>query len=266
MNLRHILISSAVLTLVTPFALSAENMPAKTNMKTNATVSTAAPANAKVDATVKVADDLNGATKTNAVHTNLSDMLTDGTYVSLYGEVGKITDGDEFKLVTADGTIDVDTNDYWPALFNNEATEYLKKGDKVAVVGKVDKNYFTNKEIDAIKISYQTTDNSRDYVSKELGFTNNLADITSYETDNISLSGKVIQLNEDEEEFTLKYDAAAEDTIRVDYSDLDLEDNVLKVGDYVVAYGDVEKDWWETRELEAEKLAKVEPFVIISKR
>lgn len=73
--------------------------------------------------------------------------LQDGAYVTLSGTVGKIVDGDEFELRHGKGTIMVDTNDDWPNLFDNNAGQILKTGDKVRVSGEVDDNLFTKKEM-----------------------------------------------------------------------------------------------------------------------
>ncbi len=187
--------------------------------------------------------------------------LRNDSYVTLSGTIGKVLDGDEFMLKTAEGDIKIDTNDTWPGLFDNAAGTFLKQGDKVTVTGQVDDNYFTAKEIDAYSISYRGQDYSTFYQTDDTTADQNTYYYYpfwyTYDDTNTRISGTVSEVV-DNNTFRLNYTGG---TILVDASDTQLDNaNSLRVGDRVIVYGDVEDNWWQKRELEANTLFRIDRY------
>ena len=183
-------------------------------------------------------------------------MLKDDTHVTLSGTVGKIMDGDEFELRHKNGSIKVDTNDRWPNLFSQDASEILKTGDKVRVSGVVDDNLFTKKEIDATRIAhdgmqyyrvYWLDDDARDY-DYVYWYDRNR------DGEDIVISGTISRVTDDQE-FMLNYTGG---TIQVDADDIsEAKTDWLAVGDQITVFGEIDDDWFEKREIDAERIVRV---------
>jgi hypothetical protein len=87
-----------------------------------------------------------------------TDNLPEKGSVTIAGTVSKITDSDEFDLSYDGGMIHVDTNDAWPNIFKkdaNNAAKQLMVGDHVVVMGKIDDNFFSKREIDAKSLRFE---------------------------------------------------------------------------------------------------------------
>ena len=198
---------------------------------------------------------------------NANVSLQDDTYVTLSGTVGKITDGDEFELRYSNGTIMVDTNDHWPNLFDKNASQILKTGDRIQVSGEVDDNFFAKKEIEATRITYQGENHSRTYWSEE--DYNDNSDYLTYgdrhyrEGEDITLTGTVGKTM-DGQEFMLNYVGGS---IKVDADDLRMEKtNRLRTGDRVIVMGEIDDDWFEKREIEADRIVRMNDYPPMAKR
>lgn len=182
-------------------------------------------------------------------------------YITISGTVGNITDDDEFQLNHTGGTVEVDTNDSWPDLFEaSTGTGMLKTGDRVTVTGKVDNNLFSTNEIEAYRITVADSNFSRVYTNdayapsyaEDYAAYNNVAYGAGLEDDQkVRLSGEVSRIIEDDE-FMLTYSGGE---IIVDVDDLDFTNaENLAVGDEVVVFGEVDKDWFQDKKVEADRV------------
>lgn len=155
----------------------------------------------------------------------------------------------------------VDTNDSWPNLFDKKASEILKTGDRVRVSGEVDDNLFTKKEIDATRVTHYGKNYSRTYWNQEDYAYNN--DYITYDNrryrdgEDITLTGTVGKTTDDQK-FMLNY---AGGSIQVDADDLCMEEtNRLHTGDRVTVIGEIDDDWFEKREIEADHILRVSDY------
>lgn len=181
-------------------------------------------------------------------------------YITISGTVGEITDGDEFMLNHAGGMIKVDTNDTWPDLFANDAATLLKTGDRVSVTGKVDNNLFTTNEIEAYRMTVAGNSYSRVYTNQayapsyenDYAAYNNVAYGAGLEDDQkVRISGEVSRIEKDDK-FMLRY---GNGEIMVDTDDVEFSNvTALAVGDEVVVFGEVDKDLFQKKEVEAERV------------
>ncbi len=202
----------------------------------------------------------NAATNARTVTTTTPANLKDDAYVTINGTVEKISEGDAFTLRYAGGTIGVDTNDTWPFLFNNDSTDLLRVGDKVTVIGQVDDNFFTRKEVDASSIRVKGANASRFYENTQNGnnsYGNDYSWDETMDEDNVRLTGTVMRLVDDET-LELSYGTG---TIRVDTEDLNRDtQNWLQVGDIITVYGEMDNNWFGKKELEANYLVRTSSY------
>jgi uncharacterized protein YdeI (BOF family) len=94
----------------------------------------------------------------NSMRGDRTDNLPDNGMISLTGTVERVINNDEFDLSYGGGVIRVDTNDAWPNLFKrdaNTAARQLSVGDRVSVMGKIDNNFFTKREVDAYSLRHE---------------------------------------------------------------------------------------------------------------
>lgn len=181
-------------------------------------------------------------------------------YLTLSGTVGNIVDEDTFQLNHSGGMIEVEVDDTWEGvLATDNAASGLKTGDRVTVTGKVDNNMFSTNELEAYSMTVAGKDFSRVYSSDELMANTN--DYDAYynmpygagleEDQKVRLSGEVSQIVDDKA-FMLRY---GQGEIRVDTDDLDFTNaNALTIGDEVVVFGEVDKDWFQKKEVEADRV------------
>ncbi len=198
------------------------------------------------------------AVTAETITTANDDMLKDDMYVTISGVVGEIKDSDEFQLIYNGGTIMVDTNDKWPNLFTHGAENTIKSGDKVRVTGEIDDNLFEKKEIEATSVSHEGTNYSRMYWTEE---TNNWPYDRrmgkSFDDREISLTGYISAI-EDDNEFVLNYESG---TIDVETEGLNItETNTLNIGDRVTVYGEIDKDLFAEKELEANRIYRLDYY------
>jgi uncharacterized protein YdeI (BOF family) len=94
----------------------------------------------------------------NSMRAERTDNLPDNGMISLTGTVERVVNNDEFDINYGGGTMRVDTNDAWPNLFKRDANvagKQLSVGDRVYVMGKIDNNFFTKREIDAYSLRHE---------------------------------------------------------------------------------------------------------------
>ncbi len=192
----------------------------------------------------------------NNTKAQAASTLKDGTYVTISGKVEKVVDGDEFQLSYGNGTIMVDTNDHWPALFRKDVANILTPGDHVQVSGFVDDNLFTKKEIDAESIVHESTQYSRVYRLND-GRDNVYRPYSYYhamDDEGISLTGDISKIIDDDS-FMLNY---GNGMIRVDADEIEFpKTERLRVGDRVTVKGEIDDNWFGKRTLEAESMYRI---------
>lgn len=181
-------------------------------------------------------------------------------YITISGTVASMSDGDEFALKHANGTIKVDTNDSFPDLFEEDAAEYLKVGDRVVVTGKVDNNLFSTNEIEAYRLETVRDGKNRVFTNAKLAPQNerDLAAFTPLaqgqaltDEKNVRLSGRISQIDGNDN-LQLRF---ADGSIKVDLDDIDDKElSNFKVGDDVVVFGEVDKNWNDTKEIDAVRI------------
>lgn len=181
-------------------------------------------------------------------------------YITISGTVGNIVEEDEFQLNHAGGLITVDTNDAWPDLFRTEAATMLKTGDRVSVTGKVDNNLFSGDEIEAYRLSVAGDTYGRVYTNQhyapshegDYAAYNNVAYGTGLTDDQqVRISGEVSSITDDDT-FMLRY---GNGEILIDTDDVEFTNaDKLNVGDEVVVFGEVDKDLFKKKEVEAERV------------
>lgn len=182
-------------------------------------------------------------------------------YITISGTVASIKDSDEFVLKHANGSIDVDTNDAFPDLFKKDAATVLKEGDRVVVTGKVDNNLFAANEIEAYRLEVVNDEGkNRVFTNAKLAPMNerDLAAFTPVvqgqdltDDQNVRLSGRISKID-GSDELELRF---GEGSIKVDLDKVKKEEvSSLKVGDDVVVFGQVDKNWMKSKEIDAVKI------------
>lgn len=199
------------------------------------------------------------ATAALAATNTTTKALENDSYVALSGTVGEITDGDEFMLNTASGSITVDTNDEWPGLFKSDVGRILSTGDKVTVTGRIDENLFTQKELEAYSLSHEGESFTTYYYNtnaNDYDYSYNSYDI-DYDDDTTRLSGVVTKINGDNT-VILNYTGGS---IQVDLSETAIPDtDLLRLGDRITVYGEVDNDWFTKKEFEASRVTKINTY------
>lgn len=247
-NLLKITVSTVAVTLMAAAAAYATSATSpNTSNADTAKATTAAKASAKTNAAA-----------TQETTTDDAKFQNDA-FITLSGTVSEISDGDEFQLQYAGGTIKVDTNDTWPDLFQADTNTLLKTGDNVTVTGKVDNNLFTANEIEAYQLTVNGPSYNRVYTNNNFGPDNDenyMAYYGSYgagleDDQNVRLSGEVSRIIDDES-FMLRY---GNGEIKVEADDVEFRNAArLAVGDNIVVFGEVDKGWFSKKTLEADRI------------
>lgn len=197
----------------------------------------------------------------NADHKS-GNHLKDESFVTLSGTVEKIERNDQFVLKYNNGTIDVDTSDEAPGLFNGDLTNYLNVGDMVMVSGIVDDNFIADKEIDATIVDVNKNGYITTYRSDSVNKTKVNDDYqvyklyeTSYlDEDKVRVAGYINKITEDDE-FVLSYGTG---TIMVETNNLNImKSDKFNIGDYVIVKGTLDKDLFESTEIDADSITRV---------
>lgn len=189
------------------------------------------------------------------------NVMNDGSNIAMTGQVGEIRN-DEFDLHYGydDNTNRMITVELDKFGWTGNETRYLSAGENVTVYGFIDDDLFEGREVEAYQIllndsfvtySYDTSDLSlprSSYSSPEDG---------SY----VTASGIVTDV--DGEEFTV---SDGTNTIRVEANDLGYDpfdnDGFQKIenGDRVYVYGELDKDFFESNEIDAERIIEYQSF------
>jgi uncharacterized protein YdeI (BOF family) len=187
--------------------------------------------------------------------------LTHNDYVTLSGTITGIVSGDEFEMDYGTGTIRVDTNDTWPELFKDApaGASRLKKGDRVTVTGRVDKNWLTANEIEADYLSFGGDNYTMTYRNPRNRDFLGPASRGGYfsEGGRLSVTGTVTHVKNDHE-FVLQYPGGL---VHVDTDGIALpKATPIAVGEQVTVYGTFDKGFTEKKELLAQGIDRSNYF------
>lgn len=174
----------------------------------------------------------------------------DETWIDLSGTV-VAPDADSFTLDYGQGVVVVEMDDW-----DNYGDAYgLIDGDKVTVYGRVDDDLFERATIEASSV-YVENLNTYFYASSadEEDFESYITNVP-IETGRTNLRGEVVSVDRFERQFTI--DAGTRvvtvDTTTLGYNPLDsMGYQKIEVGDRVSVAGDMDYDFIEGRELEAD--------------
>lgn len=172
----------------------------------------------------------------------------DGSWITLSGTVDEVR-ANAFRLNYGDGTVTVEMDDA-----DRKAEGYdLATGDEVTVFGRVDDDLFEEAAIEASSVYVPKT--STYFFASSLDEEDIYAIMipaVSYDPSSASVLGKVAEV--DDGEFTID---AGTSTVRIDveempYDPMDQEGyQQIEVGDVVSVTGEVDDDFFEGRELQA---------------
>lgn len=177
----------------------------------------------------------------------------DRSWISLRGNV-KLVTPHSFLLDYGEGVITVEMDD-----FDNDADAYkLVKGDKVMVFGRIDDDMFETTTIEASSVWVDSINtyfyaNSAD--EEDIPFE---VSVTTVDSD-LKITGTISAI--EGREFTLNTGKAG---IRIDTAELEnnpLDDEgyqKLDVGDRVTVNGEIDNNWWESREIMADYILTLE--------
>ncbi len=175
----------------------------------------------------------------------------DGSYITLQGKVQNVSD-DEFVLMVGNEKVDVDFNE-WDLTNNVDLRNYLTNGETVYISGKVDKDLFSDNEVEADNIYFSKTYDYyyvTDYNPAYTAYYSNAG--TALDGTFISTRGTVT--SKDGDEFLI--DAKGRE-IQIDTSELNNEMTDVDVGDRIYVYGEVDYDLFERREIMADSIVKI---------
>lgn len=255
-NLKHTTALGVMAMALTGVALGAMQVPAHAESSTIREKAADAATAAKEAATSAK----EAATAAKDAVTGAAATAPDDSYITLSGTVGSMVDQDEFYLNYGKGRVKVDTNDKWPNMFKPEAnnvTRVLKEGDHVVVTGKVDDNWFTNREIEASSIRHQRGGQVFSYDLDPNASTMAGIDPATIldQQGRVALTGTITrEVNNDR--YQMRYGTGAQaKTIEVDTTGVDNAkiDN-LKVGDRITVTGTVDDTLFNKRELNAQNV------------
>jgi uncharacterized protein YdeI (BOF family) len=182
--------------------------------------------------------------------------VPDDTFISLSGTVGSVT-RDAFTLNFNDGAITVEMDDG-----DRDADGYLlTQGDAVTVYGLIDDDFFEARTIEASSV-YVENLGTYFYASavdeEDRGFVTLYAPL---DPSTVVLQGSVTEI--DDEEFVIDV-GSRQVTVEVEemaYNPLDDEGyQRVDIGDVVSVTGEVDDDFFEGREVEAESVTTIHNF------
>jgi len=194
-----------------------------------------------------------GQPSNGGVNEDNPHLLPDETWVSLSGTA--VDAGyDRFELDYGEGVIEVEMDDWdWYA----ESYDMLE-GDKVTVYGKVDENFFTADTIEASSVyvenmgTYFYANASDEEYDDDYNYWIDYSPIIIGQT---VARGEVTSV--DGREFTINTGAGRinVDTVEMPYNPMDDSGfQTIERGDYVSVTGEMDKDFWDERELEADSI------------
>lgn len=180
------------------------------------------------------------------------------TYLVLSGVVRQLGERGNFVLDHGNGSININTAGWdWSALEDNHG---LKPGDNVTVSGVVRDNEYTGRQFmaETVQLHNQYTyffEDGKEALPTNAPDIDSAAGVT--EGMYVSITGTIISHNPKKAEFVLRTKTS---DITIDISDIDRKpfDNQgnlqLKDGDHVRVYGEVDDDFLEDHEFEADRI------------
>ena len=179
-------------------------------------------------------------------------MQDDESWISINGEIDSVS-RDSFVLDYGEGTVQV-----WMDDGDRDADGYkLLSGDKVTVYGVVDDDFFEKTTIDASSVYVKNLGTIFLAGTTDSAALEKFAAVTPIKESQTSVQGTVSSVHD--EEFVIN---TANRSVRVEVDDMDdnpLDDEgYLKIsaGDYVKVIGEMDDDFFEGRELEADTIIK----------
>ncbi len=182
------------------------------------------------------------------------DSYKDDANLMIAGTVSDLTD-DEF-LLNADGKmVRVEFED-WDLDADANLKNYLKNGDQVVVSGTVDKDLFEETELEADNIYFRSNYNYYYVVDTNPAYSydyNNYMEDGSY----VSTRGKITKISGEEVTINANGMDMVVDTASLENQSIGEDGLNLKVGDRIYAYGQIDKNLFDSRELSADAIIKI---------
>lgn len=198
---------------------------------------------------------LTGTTYSTMAQENALSTFEDGSNITFQGKVSDLSD-DEFKLQFRDQSVNVDFAE-WDWTNDINLKNHLVNGQDVYVSGTVDKNWFSDNEIEANNIYFQ--DNMSYYYVYDtspayyVSFDNSP---TMRDGSYVSMRGTVQSI--DGQEFTL---SSQGDELDVNMSGLSYKPKGdvlnLEKGDRVFVFGEIDTEFFNAKELLADAVVKL---------
>ncbi|MBY6203526.1 hypothetical protein [Halomonas denitrificans] len=180
-------------------------------------------------------------------HASALKGLEDDTSITVSGTVIEARE-DEFDLLVGNERLTVEIDDD----IRDGGAYTLASGDRVTTTGTVDDDFFEGKELEATALYIEKLGTTfvvdEDYAGDHgMVVGRNLGEY-------VEVTGTVTTVSDDDEEFRLQGDLGSF-TVEVDELDDDLFDDEdylqVRVGDTVRVVGEIDDDWLEGREIEA---------------
>ena len=191
-------------------------------------------------------------------HDSNDDMLesmAEDTSITLSGTVVEARD-DEFDLRVGEQVVTVDIEDD----IRDGGAYTLMQGDKVTVSGQIEDHFFQDKELEANALHVAKL-NTTFIVDEDYADDYGMVSGKSMD-DSIEVTGTVISVSPDDEQFRIRAEKMGEYTVEVDELDDDPfdDDGYMKIqqGSRVQITGEIDSDWMEGRELEANSINVVQ--------
>lgn len=187
-------------------------------------------------------------------------VYTNNSPIVITGTVAK-TSEDAFELrYDDDQTIKVEVDDWdW-----YDESKALENGEKVTVYGKIDHDLFETRKIEAGSVYAHTRNayyfasnaDEEDYQISTNYFVPTRTSLDEMPDDTwVSVKGTITDVNGQEFTLQLGTDSITIDTDKMSYNPLDDEGfQRLREGDVVYVSGDIDDDFFEAREIDAEKI------------
>lgn len=194
-------------------------------------------------------------TSKTAVNSNVH-TAADKSPVMLTGTVKSVSD-DEFILSYGSGDITVEMDDW---RWDDERTKYIRAGERVTVTGMIDDDLFEGREIKANNI-YVNADNMYFYREKADMFPmGTYGDMTSMgDGSYVTMSGRVTAVNGKEITLTDANNVNTQvDLGALSYNPFDADGvQQIRNGDMIKVYGEIDKDFWERKEIVASSVVSL---------
>lgn len=202
-------------------------------------------------------------TTTNRNTANQGVMQNDA-YVTISGTVASIEEDDEFVLNHKGGQIEVDTNDAWRNLFKRDAANAAKAltvGDRVTVTGRIDDDWFGDRELDAYSLRHERGGQVFNYEPTKR--VEGAPDMNMAETqdDRVTLTGTITEVvNNNRYRMRFSSQSAATNTQQAATIEIDTtgitggKDQRFNVGDRVTVVGELDDTFFRGREINVDTI------------